>query len=165
MYYTNHLTSIPTILTSIKLNDKGLGAESGHACGADVRPRQPTRRRAVHGPVTVLSLLLALNLADLLRIRVRCGHQVARDRGKRAQASYMLCHIIIHTMSHHHTSSYILCHIIIHTMSHHHQVARDRGKRAQAQTQIERPREGRYRDRYEGTGAERESNRESQAVL
>jgi len=34
-----------------------------------------------------------------------------------------LCHIIIHTMSHHHTyyvtSSYILCHIIIHTMSHH----------------------------------------------
>lgn len=72
MYYTNHLTSIPTILTSIKLNDKGLGAESGHACGADVRPRQPTRRRAVHGPVTVLSLLLALNLADLLRIRVRC---------------------------------------------------------------------------------------------
>ena len=119
MYYTNHLTSIPTILTSIKLNDKGLGAESGHACGADVRPRQPTRRRAVHGPVTVLSLLLALNLADLLRIRVRCGHQVARDRGKRAQA----------------------------------------------QTQIERPREGRYRDRYEGTGAERESNRESQAVL
>ena len=147
MYYTNHLTSIPTILTSIKLNDKGLGAESGHACGADVRPRQPTRRRAVHGPVTVLSLLLALNLADLLRIRVRCGHQVARDRGKRAQASY------------------ILCHIIIHTMSHHHQVARDRGKRAQAQTQIERPREGRYRDRYEGTGAERESNRESQAVL
>ena len=37
---------------------------------------------------------------------------------------YILCHIIIHTMSHHHTyyvtSSYILCHIIIHTMSHHH---------------------------------------------
>jgi len=37
---------------------------------------------------------------------------------------YVLCHIIIHTMSHHHTyyvtSSYILCHIIIHTMSHHH---------------------------------------------
>ena len=32
-------------------------------------------------------------------------------------SSYMLCHIIIHTMSHHHTchvtSSYILCHIII----------------------------------------------------
>ena len=36
----------------------------------------------------------------------------------------ILCHIIIHTMPHHHTyyvtSSYILCHIIIHTMSHHH---------------------------------------------
>ena len=36
--------------------------------------------------------------------------------------SYILCHIIMHTMSHHHTyyvtSSYILCHIIIHTMSH-----------------------------------------------
>ena len=34
-------------------------------------------------------------------------------------SSYILCHIIIHTMSHHHTyyvtSSYILCHII-HTM-------------------------------------------------
>ena len=32
-----------------------------------------------------------------------------------------MCHIIIHTMSHHHTyyvtSSYILCHIIIHTIS------------------------------------------------
>ena len=39
-------------------------------------------------------------------------------------SSYILCHIIIHTMSHHHTyyatSSYILCHIIIHTMPHHH---------------------------------------------
>jgi hypothetical protein len=61
-------------------------------------------------------------------------------------SSYILCHIIIHTMSHHHTiiqpgircggthqaaimshhhtyyvtSSYILCHIIMHTMSHHH---------------------------------------------
>jgi len=54
-------------------------------------------------------------------------------------SSYILCHIIIHTMSHHIwawrlrvrrarwwrvcsppvTSSYILCHIIIHTMSHH----------------------------------------------
>ena len=34
---------------------------------------------------------------------------------------YRVCHIIIHTMSHHHTyyvtSSYILCHIIIHTIS------------------------------------------------
>ena len=32
-------------------------------------------------------------------------------------SSYMLCHIIIHAMSHHHTcyvtSSYMLCHIII----------------------------------------------------
>ena len=48
--------------------------------------------------------------------------------------AYVLCHIIIHTMSHHRlfcifillmpmyyvTSSYILCHIIIHTMSHNH---------------------------------------------
>jgi len=33
------------------------------------------------------------------------------------RVSYILCHIIIHTMSHHHTyyvtSSYILCHIIL----------------------------------------------------
>ena len=40
------------------------------------------------------------------------------------RATYILCHIIIRTMSHHHTyyvtSSYVLCHIIIHTMSHHH---------------------------------------------
>merc|ERR1712100_691267 len=68
-----------------------------------------------------------------------------------------LCHIIIHTMSHHHTyyvtssyilcaqtktdkrekpkydlryvtSSYILCHIIIHTMSHHHTDKREKPK-------------------------------------
>jgi hypothetical protein len=57
-------------------------------------------------------------------------------------SSYMLCHIIIHAMSHHHTYLlqkcnidvidtyllqkcntdviYMLCHIIIHAMSHHH---------------------------------------------
>ena len=52
--------------------------------------------------------------------------------GANATSSYILCHIIIHTMSHHHTyyvtSSGLITargkrcerHIIIHTMSHHH---------------------------------------------
>merc|ERR1711966_637020 len=51
-------------------------------------------------------------------------HTMSHHHTYYVTSSYTLCHIIIHTMSHHHThyvtSSYILCHIIIHTMSHHH---------------------------------------------
>ena len=72
------------------------------------------------------------------------GLPVAHHHTYYITSSYILCHIIIHTMSHHHrvywrlsgaacgfrklflpqccyiTSSYILYHIIIHTISHHH---------------------------------------------
>ena len=72
---------------------------------------------------------LARHLA-ILQLTWSGGGDVGKPRRRQfhhtnyVTSSYILCHIIIHAMSHHHTycvtSSYILCHIIIHTMSHHH---------------------------------------------
>jgi len=61
--------------------------------------------------------------------KTRWGNLLTLHHTYYVTSSYIQCHIIIHTMSHHHTNqvgqssdaaSYILCHIIIHTMSHHH---------------------------------------------
>jgi hypothetical protein len=53
-----------------------------------------------------------------LTMMMTCITVLLQAKGQRALT--ILCHIIIHTMSHHHTyyvtSSYILCHIIIHTI-------------------------------------------------
>ena len=65
-----------------------------------------------------------IGLLTLLGLRATHASYVLPRKAAGSLLDYILCHIIIHTMSHHHTyyvtSSYILCHIIIHTMSHHH---------------------------------------------
>jgi hypothetical protein len=72
---------------------------------------------------------LLLPLSRRFPFRLLCHiiiHTMSHHHTYYVTSSYILCHIIMHTMPHHHTyyvtSSYILCRIIIHTMSHHHTI-------------------------------------------
>jgi hypothetical protein len=92
------------------------GALQGHACASG----KTTRHYQISAGTCHIIIHTCHIIIPILKVPLICIT-------KSVQAPYILCHIIIHTMSHHHTyyvtSSYILCHIIIHTMSHHHQIS------------------------------------------